>query len=176
MRPFTESQGHDFPRLIDELVPSGAAMGPWVLINEGWLSTFGCCVENFCSRCLCPIRLKHNKRPMVLFGVRSVLVRHQYGLFHFSSRWPMQCIKRVPVRSLHLMDTEDFVCERTSRFRFLESIAARRGTEFVVEPRRHRSCLKADFRKMTFPSLQPLRDHEGCVSALPPTPPADPGP
>jgi len=172
MRLFTESQAHDFPRLIDELVPSGAAMGPWVLLNEGWFSTFGCCVKNFSSRCLCPIRLKHNKRPMVLLGVRSVLVRHHYpGLF--TSHPGGQCSvlnavfdphptvshSSVPVRSLHLMDSEDFVCERTSRSRFLKSIAARRGTEFVVEPRRHRSCLKADFHKMTFPSLQPLRDH-----------------
>lgn len=32
MRPFAESDGHDLPRLVDELVPCGAAMGDDVVV------------------------------------------------------------------------------------------------------------------------------------------------
>ncbi|AFL54447.1 transposase [Sinorhizobium fredii USDA 257] len=32
MRPFAESDGHDLPRLVDELVPRGAAMGDDVVV------------------------------------------------------------------------------------------------------------------------------------------------
>lgn len=112
----------------------------WRMVLYIWLLR-----QELCSLCLCPIRPKHNKRPMVLFGVRSVLVRHHYpGLFAshpggrcsvlnaVSDPHPTVSHSSVPVRSLHLMDIEDFVCERTSRSRFLKSLTARRGAEMIL--------------------------------------------
>lgn len=50
--------------------------------------------ESGCFR-LSPIRLKHNKRPIVLFVVRSMHLRHHYPGPFASYPGPMQCTYAV---------------------------------------------------------------------------------